>query len=46
MNATRLTNVSEKILFQGKQAILGLKLAFPHNFGSALRICTMKGAKR
>ena len=50
MNATRFPNgFSEKIVFQGKQAFLGLKMECPHNFGSALRIflkfCTMKGAK-
>ena len=49
--ATRFTNVfSEKIPFQGKQTILGLKTVFPYIFGSALRIflkfCTMKDAKR
>ena len=27
---------SEKILFPGKQAILALKIAHPHNFGSAV----------
>ena len=39
-----------KILFQGKWAILGLKMACPRNSGSALRIflkfCIVTGAKR
>ena len=29
---------SGKILFRGKRAIFGLKMAHPHNFGSALSI--------
>ena len=40
---------SEKIVFQGKQAILSLKMMFPHHFGSTvsifLKFCSMKGAK-
>ena len=51
MNATKFTNgFSEKIIVLGERAILGLKLARPHNFGSALKIfckfSTMKGTKR
>ena len=51
MIAARFTNgFSEKSLFRGKQAILGLKMVCPHNFGFAQRIfskfCTMKGTKR
>ena len=50
MNATRCINgFSGKIIFRGKRAILGLKMAHPHNLGSALMIflkfCTMEGAK-
>ena len=40
---------SEKIIFQGKQAILGLKMVHPHNFGSSqrifLRFCAMRWGK-
>ena len=48
---SKFTNVfSEENLFWGRQTILGLKMVYPHNFGSALRILgnfyTMKGAKR
>ena len=51
MVETRLSSgFSPKILFPGKRAILGLKMARPHNFLSVLRIFLkfyiMKGAKR
>ena len=53
MNAIRFTDgFSEKILFPGKQAILGLKMVHLLNSGSTLRIfllllkfCIMKGTK-
>ena len=36
-----------KKIFQGKQAILGPKMAHHYKFGFTLRIfCTMKGVKR
>ena len=41
---------AKKKFVQDKWAILGLKMAYPHNSGSALRIflkfCRMKGANR
>ena len=41
---------SDKILFPGKRAILGLKMGCLHNFVSALRsflkFCKMKGVKK
>lgn len=51
MKATNFNNgFSEKILCHAKQAILGVKMACLHNFGSAERIfltfCTIKGAKK
>ena len=49
-NVLGKSDFSEKILIQGKWAILGLKTARAHNFGSALRIflkfCTMERVKR
>ena len=49
MKETRLINrFSEKISYLGKWAILGPKMAHPHNSGSAgrifLKFYTMKGA--
>ena len=51
MKETRLINrFSEKISYLGKWAILGPKMAHPHNSGSAgrifLKFYTMKGANR
>ena len=51
MSATSFINgFSEKILFLGKRATLGPKMACPHNFGFAVRIflefCIMIGAKK
>ena len=48
---TELSNgFSEKNIFLGKQAILGLKMVWPHNLGSAhrvfLKFCIMEGTKR
>ena len=41
---------AKKKFVQDKWAILGFKMAYPHNSGSALRIflkfCRMKGANR
>ena len=51
MKETRLINrFSEKNSHLGKWAILGPKIAHPHNSGSTgrifLKFCTMKGANR
>ena len=51
MKETRLIkSFSEKNSHLGKWAILGPKIAHPHNSGSAgrifLKFCTMKGANR
>ena len=51
MKGTRLINrVSDKNSHMGKWAILGPKMAHPHNSGSSVRnflkFCTMKGANR
>ena len=50
MNAVMITNgFSEKVIFRGKEVILGLKMMLPHNFGSALGIflkfCTMEESR-
>ena len=38
MNATKFTDgFSEKIHFWGKHVVLGRKMVYPHNFGSAQR---------
>ena len=45
-----INRVSEKNSHLGKWAILGAKIAHPHNSGSNVRIflkfCTVKGANR
>ena len=51
MNQTSFTNgFYEKSILRGKWAILGLKMVYALNFGSAVRIflnfCTMIGAKK
>ena len=51
MKETRLiSRFSEKISHLGKLAILGPKIAHPHDSGSAgrifLKFCPMKGANR
>ena len=50
MQQALLIGFLKKIIFRGKEAIFGLKMACPHHFCSSVRIflkfCQLKGTER